>query len=1575
MADQQAKKQEEQQLSDLQKLRNETNQKKDYLTDEIKVLENGNKNFKKIDISEELGSIIAHFEGAADLREGFAERADELRDERAGLEEKRQETFEAIKQYKERAFSLRWTLEDLRDSVAKHVDIDEEVTPLDNLLGAFDELGDRDNFDLDKFRTFLKSKLKPILNRLNPSYLRKLRRKISPALRVGYANSEIGGYLKASSKLFNQLEKNIYILDDSEDIDLIDSEVKRLESLRDQIDNNFPSEVNELHITLDYFDDDVRKFQSTIASQTAYSSDFLKSINERCDKYLRAYKNFQWEPIGDLTYKHFQVFVQNEYQPFIDELYRILDQALDAKQSELNSVDTDVEKFNEEPLAAPWTISDEMPEKALDAVERVEVLREGARAEVNEAFSNEKSDKDTSIRAFEIVRGESLTEQIDPELDKPDGVFMSTMKRVLGKESYEKIEDSLAIKSAKAELSALASEVRKNTKIADDILDAINSNSNTLSSVKPIIDGLSGVVNTKFMFDVAIIKKKLDKVRSNITDFLGSDSVGQLFPDIQKKWLDFLRVFDDFFDQPNDEIIAYEVRKIFGDFNALVSEFEGAAIFKKDEIDKDLSAYRRDISVFDSQKIELPYQRVLKRAFPTEDDLSSLETKRETLNTKVSEYEDLEIVYKKIEYQATKKADVFVFDLAKEIAETTNTAEIFDLLDRAKEKVSHAKNHRKLPDKLRDECQAYLDEYRKIHERYEDPNDDVTGAEILDFVNVHAGRFSEDFRPVLDTLYNSLVSSSDDAEIRLLDTETELASLQTERNEAISRSSDLDSQIGSLETEQSDLTDKISKYNDLADFYKQLDRFADQSAKLVPTFVKICDNTDDIQSIFDKLDQIRERILLIKNKENLPDDLQIVCQGYIDAYDKLKGRYENPEIDLPKSKIVEFIDIHAFRFSNGFGDVLRTLNDSLLSDLDRTRVKLSKIETELPNLQTDREMAVWTISDFESQISTLEEKQKTLINKINEYRASTDFCEELNPVAEQADNFASELTRRIETSNVAKYFDLLDRAKNEVSHIKNRNKLPDELRGVCQVYLGEYNKLRKRHEDPDDNVTRTEILDFVDVHGGRFSEDFRSVFNELNNSLASDLKEARARMSYIARLGQEAKEWESANTNLDDVQVAKRIIETIVAEQYPDLSLEKCQQLASATYIQTLQTGQSYQEAGPEPIDIPAVGIQDKLVNFRYKLNDKIVQPFKKFKPTDFASLERMEELFYTGRLNRQNGFFVLAAFEYFAGKGKTSKQAEGLKRKLTLLLRKELGKDEGKAGKAFSDQMRKIKPLVSKFLDFNATPNSKLKDRKTQELEMRIKALNEQLRLGKIEKSVYELRRKQILEEATANGIKDRLSQSTALSGFWNSKHSQWLRDSGYALGSYGARKTKAVGFAGLELYGRGLWGATKLAFSTAWNGVTRVPFRAIKNTAVLAATPLKGLVNLKRWISGQKYWTPFSIAKNVKEDVAGIKDFVSKKGTETFEGTKTAFKTVPGKYWGKEAWKSKKYAGRTTVDTGSLESQADELKKAAEIPCAKIDVSPFIDLKSYRDKKKKKKSNKKKSASDGSGAESAAA
>ncbi len=123
---------------------------------------------------------------------------------------------------------------------------------------------------------------------------------------------------------------------------------------------------------------------------------------------------------------------------------------------------------------------------------------------------------------------------------------------------------------------------------------------------------------------------------------------------------------------------------------------------------------------------------------------------------------------------------------------------------------------------------------------------------------------------------------------------------------------------------------------------------------------------------------------------------------------------------------------------------------------------------------------------------------------------------------------------------------------------------------------------------------------------------------------------------------------------------------------------------------------------------------------------------------------------------------------------------------------------------------------------------------------------------MGKIEKPIYELRRKQILEEAVTNGIEDRLSQSTALSGFWNSKHSQWFRDSGYALGSYGARKAKALGFAGLELYGRGLWGATKLAFSTAWNGVKRVPFRAIKNTATLAATPLKGLVNLKRWVYG---------------------------------------------------------------------------------------------------------------------------
>jgi hypothetical protein len=360
-------------------------------------------------------------------------------------------------------------------------------------------------------------------------------------------------------------------------------------------------------------------------------------------------------------------------------------------------------------------------------------------------------------------------------------------------------------------------------------------------------------------------------------------------------------------------------------------------------------------------------------------------------------------------------------------------------------------------------------------------------------------------------------------------------------------------------------------------------------------------------------------------------------------------------------------------------------------------------------------------------------------------------------------------------------------------------------------------------------------------------------------------------------------------------------------------------------------------------------------------VDEKDHQPFKGLTPKDFATWERMEKLFNVGKLNYQNGFFALAAFELFQEQGETErapKQAVELRKKLMAVLAEELGVDERmhEAGvnrivnDAFKKQMEKARPIVAEYFHVYREKSPEWQKSKVSELKLRLRSLNEQLKLGKTDRTLYKMKCEELFEEARAYDVADRFTQSSVLSGFLNSKHSQWVKDRGYEVGSYTARKAKAGIFAAGHLYLRGLWGGVKLATGTAWQGVKSVPLRTIKNAGVLAATPIKGLVNLKRWFFGQKYWTPFSIAKNVKEDLVGIKDFVSKKGTETFEGTKTAFKTIPGRHWGAEKWKWKKYADRTKVDTASLGSQAEELAKTGEGSSVELESSPFVNIDMYR-------------------------
>lgn len=433
--------------------------------------------------------------------------------------------------------------------------------------------------------------------------------------------------------------------------------------------------------------------------------------------------------------------------------------------------------------------------------------------------------------------------------------------------------------------------------------------------------------------------------------------------------------------------------------------------------------------------------------------------------------------------------------------------------------------------------------------------------------------------------------------------------------------------------------------------------------------------------------------------------------------------------------------------------------------------------------------------------------------------------------------------------------------------------------------------------------------------------------------------------------------------NLTDSAAAKKIIAVLVARQFPDASMEEKQKLAAlilANDVTTLQTDTAYgdlaKRGSSELLDVASVeGFKGKLLDFRYKEGDKTVQPFKGLEAKEFSDWHHIEHLFAIGKLNHQTGFFVLAALEIFDGENR-SIQSIKLEEKLKALLAKQLGVEErmDEAGivkivnDAFNDQKKKTGPLMHAYFEHFELHEHEWEENLIEALNLKYEKLAEEMKLGKIEEAVYEKRMRELVKEAQEEGVLEKVdfAQDQAVADFWNSPHSEWLRNLGYDAKKYATNKAKAIGAGSLRVAGRTMAGTAMLAGSLAVN-TALLPVRLVKYPFMLVTKPLVLLVNLFR----SNPWNPFSIRESVGTDVGRFTGYFKGKATEVWTGAQKTLNAVPEE-WNKAKPERKEYKNRSHVDTAALDKQIHELEEKAHPTAIETAGSPFIDMEKYKKK-----------------------
>lgn len=542
------------------------------------------------------------------------------------------------------------------------------------------------------------------------------------------------------------------------------------------------------------------------------------------------------------------------------------------------------------------------------------------------------------------------------------------------------------------------------------------------------------------------------------------------------------------------------------------------------------------------------------------------------------------------------------------------------------------------------------------------------------------------------------------------------------------------------------------------------------------------------------------------------------------------------------------------------------------------------------------------------------------------------------------------------------YISKLRELERTLTDILEQSKKLHEAMKVLIGHLNIVNKagIKLAANGREINVEKV-IKDFneIDIRSGNFKpKQLLVVYDQIKDFFAED-----SNIGGLLNDIYKAKEEVSKNINLTDVQAAKRIVSAIVAEQFPDMPLEEQQKLATlilAENVSTIQTLENYdtlaQRGSAELLNtVQAAAIKQKLIGMEFQVGDKTEHPFKGLKPENFSTPAEIEKLFASGRLNHQNGFLVLAAFEDIGGAN--CEQANYLRKRLKTALAEKLKVQDkmDEAGKnrivdkAFEKSLKKARAAYKAYSDHFDVNKDTWNLYSVQELDTKFDKLEELHKLG-MKDDIYYKRRAELLKEAREAGVEDKVkfAEDSALAGYWSSKESQWLRDRGHDIGKYAGRKALAVGKMGLGLTGRALWGATKVGAGLTYQLGIATPLRVgvkypLMIAGKVAAFPFRMVNNFFR---KTKWNTPFKLGQTVKADLAKTFNFFPETAGKVAAGAKASLKEVPKKAWGEAKWEGTEYKKRTKVDQKEMDERIKELGEKAKKTPVVLGESPYIDL-----------------------------
>gem|GEM_PF-2750616 len=435
--------------------------------------------------------------------------------------------------------------------------------------------------------------------------------------------------------------------------------------------------------------------------------------------------------------------------------------------------------------------------------------------------------------------------------------------------------------------------------------------------------------------------------------------------------------------------------------------------------------------------------------------------------------------------------------------------------------------------------------------------------------------------------------------------------------------------------------------------------------------------------------------------------------------------------------------------------------------------------------------------------------------------------------------------------------------------------------------------------------------------------------------------------------------------HLTDSKAAQRIMETVMRHQHPELTNEQQRDLATmviASDVSLIQntdyeglarrSSQAYAEI------LQSIEFRQRILSFKYKQGDRVVEPFKGFRAEDLDSWEKIEALFNTGKLDLKGGMFLLAGFNEVIDptrRGVHTRIHTRLRDMVVKLMAKELGVEKrmneaGVAkivGTAVDEGVVKYRDTIRAFNIHYDKNSPDWDEAKVKLIKAKKKDLDERRRLKKITTEEYEEEYAELREEIRemrAEDLKDYM-EDPILHNFWNSPAAQWVRDGLHNIGRFTGKKALSATVGTLEATARGIWGTTKLGFKLGYQAAL-TPFRVIKYPALLAAKPFVWTINL---FKKEKIELP-GVFETAGNDWQRIKDYTSGKVTEVTEGTKQGLTKSYVDRWNSVRYTDVPYRDRTKVDPATLNKRMEKLKGKVDGKPLELSQAPDLNIERYK-------------------------